>query len=427
MASKKILVVGSGGREHALVSTLKRSPSVGEVFCAPGNGGIENEASIVAIDASTDEGIDRLAAFAKSEGIDLTVVGPELPLVLGIVDRFERDGLRVFGPPASGARLEGSKVFTKEFLARHRIPTAAFEVFDEAEAARRHARERSAPMVVKADGLAAGKGVIVAKTQDEAIEAIDSMLVDRRFGESGHRVVIEDCLVGEEISILILTDGQHYVPLETAQDYKPAYDGGKGPNTGGMGSYSPYLKLSDPQVQRILETIIGPTLDGLRADDIEFRGVLYAGIMLTDDGPSVLEYNVRFGDPETQPILSRLRTDLAELFDAAVTPGGLERCVLEWDPRTAVCVVAASEGYPGSYPKGREITGLSAAEETSPGNVKVFHAGTKRDGDAIVTSGGRVLGITALADSRGAARDLAYAATAAIRFDGMQFRTDIAG
>ncbi len=424
----RVLVVGSGGREHAIVSALARSPSKPVVFCAPGNGGIAQDAQIVDISVDSPESIDRLLAFAQSDAIDLTVVGPETPLVMGIVDRFEAAGQRIFGPPASGARLEGSKCFTKEFLARHNIPTAPFRIFDDADEARRHVENGPIPVVLKADGLAAGKGVIVARERQEALNAVDAILVERRFGAAGDRLLVEECLEGSEISLLVVTDGDHYIPLETAQDYKPAFDGNQGPNTGGMGSYSPYLSLGDPTMQRILEVIIRPTLDGLRDEGVAFRGLLYAGLMLTNTGPQVLEFNVRFGDPETQPILTRLRTDLLELFEAAVTPGALARFTLEWDPRPAVCVVAASGGYPGSYEKGLPITGLDEATAGVPGTeLEVYHAGTARGtGGQTVTTGGRVLGVTCIGETREAAREKAYAALAKIHFDGIRYRRDIA-
>ncbi|MBN1442475.1 MAG: phosphoribosylamine--glycine ligase [Planctomycetes bacterium] len=425
---KKVLVVGGGGREHAIVSTLARGASAVDVYCAPGNGGIRREARAVDIGCDTPDDIERLASFARRESIDLTVVGPEAPLVLGIADRFEAEGLRIFGPPAAGARLEGSKCFLKEFLARRSIPTAEFRIFDRAEDALTHVETCPVPVVVKADGLAAGKGVIVARERREAVLAVEAIMVERRFGEAGRRIVVEECLAGSEVSLLVVTDGRSYIPLETAQDYKPAFDGGKGPNTGGMGSYSPYLSLGSPLVQQALERIIAPTIEGLRDEGIPFRGVLYAGLMLTSDGPKILEYNVRFGDPETQPILMRLGTDLLSLLEAAASEGGLERFTLEWDPRSAVCVVLASGGYPGSYEKGLAITGLEEAEQVAaPGEVKVFHAGTAAGAQGeIVTSGGRVLGVTALGETQEVARRRAYEAVAKIGFAGMRCRTDIA-
>lgn len=429
---KKILVVGPGGREHALVATLKRSPQNPEVYAAPGNAGIGTEAKLVPI-VPDEAGIGRLVTFAEETGIDLTIVGPEAPLVLGIVDAFEARGLRVFGPNLEAAQLEGSKCFTKEFLARHEIPTADFRIFDEAAPALAYLEEVSFPIVVKADGLAAGKGVIVAPDRDAAARAVESILVERQFGEAGARIVIEECLVGSEISIHLLADGSKYQLLETAQDYKPALDGDKGPNTGGMGCYSPYYDLDDPLIDQVRRTIVETTLDGLRADGIRFRGVLYVGLMLTADGPKVLEFNCRFGDPETQAILPRLESDLVEVFERAID-GRLDETPLRWSPHHSVCVVAASGGYPGPYSSGVPIQGLDAPQAP---NVKVFHAGTTlleaapaENGNEPAarpygTAGGRVLGVTALGASRDEARRQAYAALEKIHFDGLQCRTDI--
>ncbi len=421
---KKVLVVGSGGREHTIVSAIARSPSQPEIYCAPGNAGISEQAQCVDIAGDDIEG---LLDFARNESIDLTIVGPEAPLVAGIVDLFEGEGLKIFGPGKGGAQLEGSKIFCKEFLCRHGIPTAAFEIFDDSESALAHVNERPLPMVVKADGLAAGKGVIVAHDRATAAEAVKDIMVDRSFGEAGARVLIEDCLTGSEISIMALTDGTNYLPLETAQDYKPAFDGNEGPNTGGMGSYSPYYSLGDPLVQDILDRVIRKTVEGLAEEGLPFKGVLYAGIMLTDDGPMMLEYNARFGDPETQSILSRLKTDPLAVFEAASVPGGLENLVLEWDERDAVCIVAASGGYPGSYGKGLPITGIDKARENGESEALwVYHAGTGQDeSGTLVTAGGRVLGITALGENREAARTEAYKALESISFEGLHSRSDI--
>lgn len=418
----KVLIIGSGGREHAIVSSFLASARKPEVICAPGNAGIALEARTENLSSGSSEDLDRLVDLARGEGVDLTVVGPEAPLVLGIVERFESAGLKILGPGKDAAQLEGSKCFTKEFLARHDIPTAAFRIFDDAGAARAWVEKRECPVVLKADGLAAGKGVLVAPDRAEALAAVEAILVERRFGEAGSRMIVEDCLVGSEISFFVVCDGESYVALETAQDYKLALDGDRGPNTGGMGSYSPYYSLHDPLIREIREQVVDRTMAGLRKDGIVYRGVLYIGLMLTDAGPQVLEFNVRLGDPEAQVLLPRMRTDMVELSERALE-GRLGDLEMSWDPRPAVTVVAASPGYPGSYPKGLEISGLGSV--TDP-DAKVFHAGTRSDGDSIVTSGGRVLAVTALGESRGAAREKAYAALSGIRFEGMHFRTDIA-
>jgi phosphoribosylamine--glycine ligase len=417
----RILVIGGGGREHALVSTLRRSPRAPQVYCAPGNAGIAREATIVDIRPEGD-GIPALAAFAREQGIDLTVVGPEAPLVEGVVDTFQAAGRAIFGPDRKGARLEGSKCFTKEFLARHEIPTARFRIFDTAPSAREYVEGVPLPVVLKADGLAAGKGVFVARERRAALEAVEAILVERRFNKAGDRLVVEECLGGSEVSLLVLTDGDRYVPLETAQDYKPAFDGDRGPNTGGMGCYSPYHAVDGPVVREVLARIVEPTLAGLRAEGIRYSGVLYVGLMLTAAGPQVLEFNCRFGDPETQGILVRLQSDLASVLEECAA-GRLARGSLEWDPRHAVCVVAVSGGYPGSYRSGLPIDGLGAVEDP---DVKIFHAGTRRGASGeVLTAGGRVLGVTALGKDRRAAREKAYRALARIRFEGMAHRSDI--
>lgn len=419
----KVLVVGSGGREHALVSALGASPSVSEVFCAPGNAGIGQEATLLDARAESAEGIDALIREVRERSIDLTVVGPEAPLVAGIADRFEASGLRVFGCTEGAARLEGSKSFTKEFLARHDIPTAPFTICDSADAAYQAIERSATPVVVKADGLAAGKGVVVAASREEACRAVDAMMVEKRFGAAGERVVIEECLRGSEISLFVVSDGTDYVLLETAQDYKPIFDGDRGPNTGGMGTYSPYVAVDDPVVEQARSAILEPTLEGMRAEGHPYRGVLYAGLMLTETGPQVIEYNVRFGDPEAQSLLFRFRGDFAEMLERA-TGGELRDYRPRWDPRHAVCVIAASGGYPGSYEKGKAIRGL---EDIRSPDVKIYHAGTALDprSGEIVTSGGRVLGVTALGETRDLARQSAYGALENIRFEGMQFRKDI--
>ena len=418
----KVLVVGSGGREHAIVTALLRSPRRPEVLCAPGNAGIARSCRVLDIPASGEGAIERLVAHARQEEIDLTVVGPEAPLVEGIADAFEAEGLPVFGPVQSGARLEGSKVFSKEFLARHGIPTARFRAFDRAEPAEAHVRELDRPLVVKADGLAAGKGVIVTDTPDEAVSAVRAMLVEKRFGAAGERIVVEERLRGSEMSLLAVTDGRDYALLETAQDYKQLLDGDRGPNTGGMGVCSPYRSLKDPVVLRIREEIIEPTLRGLREEGIPYRGVLYAGVMLTDSGPQVLEFNARFGDPETQAILGRLESDIVDLFEAALR-GGLGDLKLRWSPGAAVTVVASSKGYPGTYESGRVIEGLDQA--AGPG-VLVHHSGTRPGPRGeVLTAGGRVLAVTATGGDIAEAREKAYAAMGRIRFEGMHYRRDI--
>jgi phosphoribosylamine--glycine ligase len=419
----KTLVLGSGGREHAIAWSLARSPRIDTVFCGPGNGAMSRDVQIVPVDATDPEGIEKAIQFAKDEGIDLTVVGPEASLVLGVVDRFEEEGLRIFGPNQAAAQLEGSKVFCKDFFKRHNIQTAAYESFDAADDALRHLESRQAPVVVKADGLAAGKGVYVSRTRQEAEQAVREIMVGRRFGDAGDRIVIEDCMSGPELTLICLTDGTTILPLETAQDYKPAFDGNEGPNTGGMGSYSPNMPLSSDLVQQILETVVQPTIQGLRDEGIAYRGALYAGLMLTDDGPKMLEYNVRFGDPECQAILMRLKSDFATLLEACID-GTLSDVTPVWDERPSVCLITASDGYPGSFEKGFPITGLDEAEADP--DVKVFSAGTTRSesGD-IVTSGGRVLGVTALGDSLEAARQRAYEAAGKIQFEGLRTRSDI--
>jgi phosphoribosylamine--glycine ligase len=419
----KILVIGSGGREHAIVDALARSPQKPELYATGENAGIAAVARSVPGCADTDS--DALLAFAKKEAIDLLVVGPEAPLVLGIADRFEAEGFRVFGPRKAAAQLEGSKIYTKEFLRRHEIPTADFHIFDEAPAAAHYLETATFPIVLKADGLAAGKGVIVARNRAEALVAVEAILVERRFGDAGNRLLIEDFLTGSELSLLVITDGESCLPLETAQDYKPALDGDRGLNTGGMGCYSPYYELDHPVVTEAMNRIVHPTLRGLSQEGVPFQGVLYVGIMLTKAGPLVLEFNVRFGDPETQAILSRLGTDLVEVFERTVQ-GRLAGLTPQWDARHCVCVVAASPGYPGKYPSGLVLSGLSASGGVEGSDVRVYHAGTKRGPQGeFMTAGGRVLGVTALGDSREAARTNAYEALRKIHFEGMHYRTDI--
>ncbi|MCX7389414.1 MAG: phosphoribosylamine--glycine ligase [Planctomycetota bacterium] len=417
----KILVVGSGGREHVLVWKLSQSPLVAKIYCAPGNAGTAQDAENLNIPA---DDVMRLAKFAKENGIDLTVVGPEAPLVAGIVDEFRRQKLNVFGPTASAARLEGSKVFTKKLLRRANIPTANFAVFSRMPEAMQYLEDsEEQPLVVKADGLAAGKGVFVCANRAEARAAVKSVLQDRTFGEAGSQVVIEECLVGHEASILALVDGDTIVPLDVAQDHKRAYDHDLGPNTGGMGAYCPAPLVTPTIMDDIIRRILIPTIHTMKVEGCPFSGVLYAGIMLTANGPKVLEYNVRFGDPEAQPVLMRLRSDLAHVLLLAATGRLTELESLDWDPRPAVCVVMASEGYPGEYAKGRAITGIQDADALP--DTKVFHAGTAIKHEQVVNTGGRVLGITALGDTIAEAKQNAYAAVNKIQWQGGWCRSDI--
>jgi phosphoribosylamine--glycine ligase len=416
----KILVIGSGGREHALVWKLKASPRVSEIFCAPGNAGTGELATNVPIPIS-DHGA--LIAFASAEGIDLTVVGPDDALAAGIVDHFERAGLKIFGPSQVAAQLESSKVFAKEFMQRHGIPTAASGHFSDSALAHRFAQESRYPLVIKADGLALGKGVIIAQTPWEAAQAIHDIMEKRQFGAAGDRVVIEEFLTGQECSVHALVDGDHYLLFPAAQDHKQIGDGDQGPNTGGMGTFSPPEKLVTPEIiERIHREVMEPFMAGLKKDGLRFRGLLFPGVMVTPEGPKLLEFNCRFGDPETQVILSRLKSDLVDLLEAAVE-GRLDQVTAEWDSRAAVCVIMASGGYPGSYSKGKAITGIAQAEAL--GQVTVFHAGTQKVNGELVTAGGRVLGVTALGDDLQSAQARAYEAVSKIHFEGATFRRDI--
>ncbi|HEX6930028.1 MAG TPA: phosphoribosylamine--glycine ligase [Gammaproteobacteria bacterium] len=416
----KVLVIGGGGREHALAWKAAKSPRVEKVFVAPGNAGTAGEPGIenVAIDPMD---FDALIRFVRDNGVAQTIVGPEAPLVGGIVDAFCAAGLRCFGPTAKAARLEGSKAYAKDFLARHRIPTGEYQVFTNASEAIDYINARGAPIVIKADGLAAGKGVIVAETLPEAHAAVNDMLEGNAFGEAGARVVIEEFLVGEEASFICMVDGEHALPMATSQDHKARDDGDKGPNTGGMGAYSPAPVITPGIQERILHDIIQPTIDGMRADGIPFTGFLYAGLMITPSGmPKVIEFNCRLGDPETQPIMMRLDSDLTEVVDAALD-GRLDGMACEWNPRPALGVVLAAEGYPGSVRKRDVIRGLDAI----PQDTKVFHAGTTIENGEVVTNGGRVLCAVGLGDDVTAARHAAYAAAGAISWQGMFFRRDI--
>ena len=417
----RVLVTGSGGREHALAWKLAQSERISEVLVAPGNAGTAREPGVRNVPLEADENA-RLVAFAITEDVELVIPGPEAPLVAGLVDQMERAGMPCFGPTAAAARLEGSKVFSKEVLDAAGAPTAGYREFTGLEAALRHVEERPAPMVVKADGLAAGKGVIVAETRDEARTALINMLEAEAFGEAGRRVLVEDFLEGEEASFIALVDGEHVLPLASSQDHKARDDGDRGPNTGGMGAYSPAPVL-DPDVQaRVMNEVMHPVVRVMRDTGTPFRGVLYAGLMISPDGaPRVLEFNVRFGDPECQPLMMRMRTDLLDLIEAT-REGRLDKVHVSWDPRSALGVVMASGGYPGSYAKGHEISGLDNADNSS---VKVFHAGTAMKDGEVVTAGGRVLCVTALGDSLPEARDRAYDAVSDISFEGAFQRSDI--
>jgi len=413
----KLLVIGSGGREHAIAWRLAQSPRVQKVFVAPGNGGTARENGLENVAISE---IERLAEFALAEDIYLAVVGPEAPLAEGIVDHFRSKGLRIFGPTRACAQLESSKQFAKEFMTRHRIPTAAFASFDEARPAHDYVDARGAPIVVKADGLAAGKGVIVAASKNEAHRAIDQILVERAMGAAGSRVVIEEFLEGEEASFIVLADGKHVLPLATSQDHKRLRDGDQGPNTGGMGAYSPAPVVTPELHARVVREVIRPVLDGMAGEGHPYSGFLYAGLMINAGNPRVLEFNCRLGDPETQPILLRLKSDLFELIDGAVE-GKLDRLRADWDRRAALGVVIAAANYPDAPKKGDVISGLPAPAD----DLRVFHSGTALKDGAVVTSGGRVLCVTALGDSIRMAQRRAYEAAAGIRFDGMQYRRDI--
>ncbi len=422
----KVLVIGSGGREHALAWKIAQSSRVDRVFVAPGNAGTAEDAENVDIPIGD---FQRLIRFAKENDIGLTVVGPEVPLCDGIVDAFEDEKLRIFGPPQSAAQLEGSKVFCKKILHGADVPTAEFQVFRDPDSAERFIKDRypsenqDVPVVVKADGLAAGKGAIVCRTQHDAITAIDRISRKREFGKAGDEMVIEERLDGQEVSVLAITDGRTIVTLPTAQDHKPAYDGDQGPNTGGMGAYCPTPLVTDEILSWIDEQVLVSTVHAMKRARHPFRGVLYAGLMLTNQGPKVLEYNVRFGDPECQPILMRLKSDLVDLLEATID-GRLEEIEpLDWDPRPSVCVVMASAGYPGSYEKEKPIRGLREAAEIP--DVKVFHAGTATSGGDVLTNGGRVLGVTALGNSISAAKLQAYKAVKCIRWEGAWCRKDI--
>jgi phosphoribosylamine--glycine ligase len=415
----KVLVVGSGGREHALVWKIAQSPLVEKVFCAPGNAGIAQEAECLPIKA---DDIDGLLAFARREQIGLTVVGPELPLTLGIVDRFREAGLTIFGADEKAAQIEGSKSFSKDLMAKYGVPTAAYGTFTDPEQAKEFIRRQGAPIVVKADGLAAGKGVIVAQTEEEAVAAVDDILCAGAFGSAGSKVVIEEFLEGEEASFLAFTDGERIVPLASSQDHKAVFDGDTGPNTGGMGAYSPAPVVTAEIHRKIIDQVLRPTIDGMAAEGCSYRSILYAGLMIKNGEIRVLEFNARFGDPETQPLLARLKSDIVPVL-LACADGDLSGIELEWHDMAAVCVVMAAGGYPGSYEKGLPIEGLDQAAAID--DLVVFHAGTASKDGRVVTAGGRVLGVTGLGTTVAEAIVKAYAGVRAITWPGVHYRSDI--
>ena len=417
-----ILVLGSGGREHALAWKLGQSHAVDRVYCAPGNAGIADDAVCVSLDLKDHAA---LVVFAKTNDIAFTMVGPEVPLVDGVVDYFEAQGLRIFGPSKAAAQLEGSKVFSKQFLERHDIPTARFEHFSGPEGiedARKYAADNNWARVVKADGLAAGKGVLVCESVDEVYAAIDQVAADKAFGDAGNSWIIEETLVGEELSLFVLGDGKTLIPMVPSQDYKQAYEGDTGPNTGGMGAYAPVPFIDDELLSHVMASIVTPVNSGLLADGIPYKGLLYIGLMLTEAGPKVLEFNCRFGDPETQPLMMLLESDLLDVFELCIDGRGAD-IDLKWHEGSTATIVLASQGYPGSYEKGKEISGLEAAGALP--DVKVFHAGTTSNGDAVLTNGGRVLNVTARDTDLRSALDRAYEAADKIEFEGKQLRRDI--
>jgi len=415
----KVLVIGQGGREHALVKTLKRSPNVEMVYCAPGNGGIEQDAICIPIKESDFHG---LVASVQKYQIDLTVVGPENPLFDGIVDYFQEHRLPIIGPNQAAARIEGSKSFAKELMAKYHIPTGDYQTFDDAEQAIQYIKEKGAPIVVKADGLAAGKGVVVATTIEEAVMAVQSMMKEQIFGTAGQTVVIEEFLEGEELTVMSFVDGEHFLMMEPAQDHKPIFNDDKGPNTGGMGSYSPVPHISTDLLNQVKKQIIQPIVTGMAKEGFPFKGILYTGLIMTKTGPKVIEFNARFGDPETQVVLPRLQTELVDIFEAILN-GRLNEIELSWNSQSAVCIILASKGYPREYSKGKKIT---IKGEHLPQQTEVYIAGAKRENDDLLTSGGRVLGVTALGSTIQEAKNLAYQGIKCIEFEGAHYRTDIA-
>ena len=416
----RVLVIGGGGREHALIWKISQSPKVTEVFCAPGNAGTAAIANNVPIPADQ---IDQLLEFAQENEIGLTVVGPEQPLVMGSVDRFQEKGLRIFGPSARAAELEGSKAFSKNIMKKYDLLTAEYETFTSHEKAILYVDKENGPIVVKASGLAAGKGVILCRNAEEGRNAVDTIMKDKSFGSAGDEVVIEEFLEGQEVSVLAFTDGNTVLLMDSAQDHKAALDGDQGPNTGGMGAYSPAPVFTDLIRQKVRDNIMFPLVRAMKAEGRPYQGILYAGLMLTKHGPKTLEFTARFGDPETQPLLVRMESDIIPLFEACID-GTLEQCDLKWKPETSVCVVMAAKGYPGSYEKGKEISGLDEAGALP--DVVVFHAGTKGEGGKVLTNGGRVLGITATGPDTPSAIAKAYEAVNKIKWDGIHYRKDIA-
>jgi phosphoribosylamine--glycine ligase len=416
----KVMVVGSGAREHVLASAVSRSPQVTQVICVPGNAGTAPFAQSIAINA---EDVAAVVKAAQSNQVDFVVVGPEAPLVNGVVDALQELGISAFGPGKAGAIIEGSKVFAKQFMAQFSIPTAEFEVFDDPDKADQYIRNKARPLVVKADGLAAGKGVIVASNIDEALAAVDRIMRQREFGDAGNRVVVEDRLVGQEVSYHIVSDGERFIPLAASQDHKQVFDGDRGPNTGGMGAYSPPPVVTPEIEKTIIERVVKPSTEGFRQRGIVYRGALFIGLMIVDGEPMVLEYNARFGDPEAQVLVPRWKGDFVTLLQGSVN-GDLSAVEPAWDAPVAMCVVLASEGYPGAYPKGREIRGLDRAATLE--RIEIFHAGTALDGEKIVTSGGRVLSVVGYGDDIDAVAQTVYTAASQISFEGVHFRRDIA-
>ena len=415
----RVLVIGSGGREHALVWKIKQSPKVEKIFCAPGNAGTSEFADNIPIAADDIEG---LLQFAMKKEIGLTVVGPEQPLVMGIVDRFEVKGLRIFGPSAGAAELEGSKSFSKDIMQKYGLPTAEYKIFTSAESATKYIQAKNCPLVVKADGLAAGKGVLLCRSSREALVAVDTIMRQRLFGEAGDQIVVEEFLEGQEISVLAFSDGQTVLLMDSAQDHKAVYDGDIGPNTGGMGAYSPAPVFTELMRQKVRDKIMLPMVRAMQQEGRTYKGILYAGLMLTKTGPQILEFNARFGDPETQPLMVRMETDIIPLFEACID-GTLGQCQVNWKNKSSVCVVMTAEGYPGTYQKGEIISGLQNANSTP--EVVVFHAGTKEKDGKVLTNGGRVLGVTATGANTESAIQRAYDAVGKVNWRGVHYRKDI--